>query len=334
MHHHHALALLLFSIVFAAFALFTLCTFAPKAHAASIVNNPGKEDTSVSALAGLPIRRRSIPSSDDHLYTRDDILINSKGQDTVTMSDQGDLNSSRYFPIVHLMELDLSKDKDIYNRCVQEIRDSHPTLHFKDATAGQGSKSVWDEILTAITFLKRDLPHNLSDACSDFLQQHLLPSKPRLDQDNQKSQDEVIDCSDNDDENLRSGTYIEQRPIKRDLSSKEEHSSSYGRLGGVVSTKTTGPHFESNVNGIPMKHVPSNPQAEGGILQKREAENFDLLGLAEPSNKKRVVIDFKKAERDAHLANLADGFIIETEYLTPGRKVVQHVSRKPNTRVS
>ena len=59
MHHHHAVALLLFSIVFAAFALFTLCTFAPKVHGAA-VNNPGLEEQSIASLAGLPIRRRDL----------------------------------------------------------------------------------------------------------------------------------------------------------------------------------------------------------------------------------------------------------------------------------
>lgn len=340
MHHHHALALLLFSIVFAAFALFTLCTFAPKAHSANIVNNPGKEDISVSALAGLPIRRRSNDvDSYEHLFARDDILITSKGHGTATMSDQGDLDTSRNFPVIQLIQLDTDekvKHKDTYNPCRQEIRFSDPSLRFEDATTDQSSKSVWDDLLTAVTFLKRDSLHNLSDACLEYLHQEGKPSNIALVEDDSADQDEDDeddDCSD-DEENQRAGTYLMQRRVKRSVSPTGEDLYRNGRLGGVVSTKTTGPRFNSKVNGIPMKHQPSNPQADGGMLQRRDVDNSDILGLSEPLQKKRVMIDFKKAERDAHLANLADGFIIETEYLTPGRKVVQHVNKKPDTRVS
>lgn len=67
MHHHHAIALLVFSIFFAAFAILTICAFAPK------MQQHGDESEAVrangakmGALAALPIRRRGLYFGDEH----------------------------------------------------------------------------------------------------------------------------------------------------------------------------------------------------------------------------------------------------------------------------
>jgi hypothetical protein len=103
MHHHHALALLLFSVVFAGFALFTLCTFAPKVHRS--VNPAEREDVVVSALSGLPIRRRAMesPAHTNPFYVREGILLNSRANGA-TMTTYFDGNSERRTPVSFLFD--------------------------------------------------------------------------------------------------------------------------------------------------------------------------------------------------------------------------------------
>ncbi|UZJ52247.1 hypothetical protein CBS101457_001567 [Exobasidium rhododendri] len=64
---------------------------------------------------------------------------------------------------------------------------------------------------------------------------------------------------------------------------------------------------------------------DADLLGKRDLQEGSSLNYGGEQAKKRVIIDFEKAQRNAELAGLAPGFIIETEYPTQQRKVVQHI---------
>jgi hypothetical protein len=376
MHHHHALALLLFSIVFAAFALFTLCTFAPKAHHASLVNNnPG--DAQINALAGLPIRRRSEDDGNDsQLFVRDGILVNYRGYGS-TMKPDEDINHTLS---ISSMEEASSVEKvkaQLYRQCAQHLRFFDSSLPLETTVAGLGNDGILSKLITAGTLLKRD-HQSLPNACIEFYQHLEKPNEEATtEQDN-------LDC-DQDEEGRRVGVYFEEMPVKREvdpslekkpvikdkdqqptgekenviltkeLSTPEEKTGSINNVilteekkqGAeqpkkkhsevTVDTHRTGQRYNPGGQAHPAKthnayQEPHNPYK--APFEKRDAQNVDLLGAPLQKQKKKVIIDFKKAQRDAQLADLADGFLIETEYLTPGRKVVQHLSAKPGTRVS
>jgi hypothetical protein len=80
---------------------------------------------------------------------------------------------------------------------------------------------------------------------------------------------------------------------------------------------------------------------ERSILQS--SGDADLVGVdpvQDPSSSgsldvptsKRVIIDIQRARRKAEVAGLAPGFLIETDYPTQQRKVVQHIP-KPGLRI-
>jgi hypothetical protein len=347
MHHHHAVALLVFSIVFAAFALFTLCTFAPKAHASSVVNNsPG--NAQISALAGLPIRRRSTNNEEDSIYVRDGILLNYRGQqDSATMSNNLETIGASPLSPVLLLNTEDNKSK-VYQECAQHLRIFDPSLPLETTFASQGQQDgVLSKLFTAATLFTRD-NEILPKACIEHYQ-HVSPSTVNVPQE---------------------GVYFKDMPAKREIDQEQDKKTSINGIrenviftkegseprkgikdntiftegeAGKVANKIdvdpskvkvdhhlTGQRYDpSGKAALPKSHLSHHDYTR---LDKRVALDHDLLGAAALSNiqKKKVVIDFKKAQRDAQLADLAEGFLIETEYPTPGRKVVQHLRSKPS----
>lgn len=400
MHHHHALALLLFSIVFAAFALFTLCTFAPKNHNPSNLSAAEMEDNALSSLSGLPIRRSlEFGRFDAPLIVRDGILLNERGyRGTLTLADEGHYLGKRSSDVSQLFQrIQEPRNADECSHCVssstnedrtlltltphllyqphsvtdscrqvQQVRLTDPSIRYwvpfeQPLKVLQDGKSLMDRILTLLTFWKRSGPALPTPADCSILHQHdnLLSqdkdepiftkeyvedaSEGRVKAPTHVSWDEgalplFVSTTDNVPQETPQDRLMVRNTNKsivgnafgnrkRELIGKQDSS-----INQILPQNTLGK--QSNVLDSAEKRSINVSKDDSDLLAKRGTLADVLPTSLNLADKKMVVIDFQKAERDAQRAGLAPGFIIETEYPTQQRKVVQHLSQKPGSRVS
>lgn len=220
-----------------------------------------------------------------------------------------------------------------YNDCNQQISffDSSnkpwsPVVDGRGHTQ-LGGDSFWDRLALSFTFLKRDRSPTMrqrecllyvndigrdgkggvSQVLDDTVQSVAIVKEPETEALKEKVLSQKNGGGDrnkpNSDEMNKKG-YSEDGLMKRGL--EREDKLTFSQERSVVQNS-----------------------GDADLLGKRDVHEDGQA--SEGLGKKKIIIDFQKAERDARLAGLAPGFIIETEYLTQQRKTVQPLP-KPGVR--
>ena len=268
----------------------------------------------------------------------------------------------------HLTPRFLYQPHSVTNNCrqAQHVRLTDPSIRYwvpfeQPLKVLQDGKSLMDRILTLLTFWKRSSPalptpvdcsvlREQDDPLSQDKEQPIFSkeyiedaSEGRVKAPTHVSWDEgalplLISTTDNVPQETpqdRLMVHTTNKFIvgnasgnhKRELIGKQDNF-----INQILPQDTSGK--QSNVLDSAVKRSINVSKDDSDLLAKRGTLADALPTSLNWADKKMVVIDFQKAERDAQRAGLAPGFIIETEYPTQQRKVVQHLSQKPGSRVS